>query len=210
MAGVIYVLVNEAMPGMVKIGKTDGNVEDRMTQLYNGVSGLPLPFECHFAAKVEDADKTENTLHKLFSEQRINPKREFFRVDPEKVVLAISIGSFKDVTPREQPVESAEDAESVEKAKKRRSKINLQAINIPVGAELVFSRDPTKTAKVIDEKQVEFDGEITSLSASALKILKGMGYTSDNVSGSVFWMYGDETLEERRQTLDEEQFGETP
>lgn len=90
MAGVIYVFVNEAMPGLIKIGKTDGRVEDRMMQLYAGVTGLPLQFECHFAAEVENPDKAEITLHKLFAEHRVNPKREFFRVDPEKVVLAIT------------------------------------------------------------------------------------------------------------------------
>jgi hypothetical protein len=86
------------MPGLVKIGMTGDTVEARLTAL-SAATGVPLPFECHFAAEVADATRVEKTLHQLFAEVRINPKREFFRLDPEKVVLAISIGPFKEVTP---------------------------------------------------------------------------------------------------------------
>ena len=44
--GIIYVLVNEAMPGLIKIGKItkEGkSVEDRMKELDS--TGVPLPFE---------------------------------------------------------------------------------------------------------------------------------------------------------------------
>ena len=94
MPQIVYVLTNEAMPGIVKIGMTEADtVEARMAQL-NAHSGVPLPFECYFAAEVQACRRIESILHQLFSEQRINPRREFFHVDPEKVVLAISIGSF--------------------------------------------------------------------------------------------------------------------
>ena len=49
--GIIYVFVNEAMPGYVKIGKTT-NLEQRLKQLYS--TPVPLPFECIYAAKVAD------------------------------------------------------------------------------------------------------------------------------------------------------------
>jgi hypothetical protein len=44
--GIIYVIINEAMPGYTKIGKTTGSVEDRMRGL--DTSGVPLPFECFY------------------------------------------------------------------------------------------------------------------------------------------------------------------
>src|SRR5438132_10801448 len=79
----IYVLTNEAMPGIVKIGFTaQDDVEARLTQL-SSHAGVPLPFECYFAAEVQIGDglRIEKTLHQLFGEYRVNPKREFFRVD---------------------------------------------------------------------------------------------------------------------------------
>ena len=72
MANIVYVLTNEAMPGLVKIGLTTDCVETRIGQLSTH-SGVPLPFECYFAAEVNDCAKLEKTLHQLFSESRINP-----------------------------------------------------------------------------------------------------------------------------------------
>ena len=97
MPRIIYVLTNEAMPGLVKIGLTSDSVESRIANL-SASTGVPLPFECHFAAEIPEGvnlEKIEKTLHQLFAEHRINPRREFFKVEPEKVVLALSIGSFK-------------------------------------------------------------------------------------------------------------------
>lgn len=47
-----------------------------------------------FAAKVENIAVKEKTLGQLFAVRRINPKREFFEVAPEKVVLATTMGRF--------------------------------------------------------------------------------------------------------------------
>jgi len=105
MPRIIYVLTNEAMPGLVKIGLTSDSVESRIANL-SASTGVPLPFECHFAAEIPEGvnlEKIEKTLHQLFAEHRINPRREFFKVEPEKVVLALSIGSFKEVTPGRAP-----------------------------------------------------------------------------------------------------------
>ncbi|MCW8946525.1 MAG: GIY-YIG nuclease family protein, partial [Sedimenticola sp.] len=52
MTNIVYVLINESMPGYVKVGRTD-DLEQRMRSLDN--TSLPLPFECFYAAKVNDA-----------------------------------------------------------------------------------------------------------------------------------------------------------
>jgi hypothetical protein len=57
-AGIVYVLTNPAMPGLVKIGKTSQNeVSARISQLYT--TGVPLPFDCEYAVKVADMTQTE-------------------------------------------------------------------------------------------------------------------------------------------------------
>ena len=53
--GIVYVLTNPAMPKLVKIGKTGRGVETRLNDLYT--TGVPLPFEYAYAARVEDMDK---------------------------------------------------------------------------------------------------------------------------------------------------------
>ena len=206
MADVVYVLKNAAMPGLVKIGMTGDSVEVRLTQL-SAHTGVPLAFECHFAAEVKDGPKIEKLLHQLFSEQRVNPKREFFRIDPEKVVLAISIGDFVEVTPGLAQLDK-EEKEALEKVKSRRPRLRLDAIGIKPGDALEFSRDESVKATVTGDGKVDFEGEIMSLSAAALKVLMRMGYKTPTASGSEYWMFDGELLDERRRRIEANEYDE--
>lgn len=206
MPDIIYVLTNEAMPGLVKIGLTGDSVESRMAQL-SAVPGVPLPFECYYAAEVDDMNRVEKILHQLFSEHRVNTKREFFKMDPEKAVLALSIGKFHEITPGEV-VADAEEQAALAKVKSRRPRLKLSAIGIQPGAVLTFSRDEARTAQVIEGNKVALGGQSLSLSAAALNILQAMGYKTPAASGSEYWMYAGELLDERRRRLEAEQFDE--
>jgi hypothetical protein len=214
MPEIVYVLTNEAMPGLIKIGLTSDSVEARLTTL-SSHTGVPLAFECYFAAEVKDGAaevkdgaRIEKTLHQLFGEFRINPKREFFRLDPEKIVLAISIGEFKEVTPGGAQVEP-EEQEALEKVKARRPKIRLDAIGIKPGDVLSFSRDESIRATVAADGKLEYDGETLSPSAAALKALHKLGYMTPAASGSEYWMFEGELLDERRRRLEAEQFDQS-
>jgi hypothetical protein len=204
MPEIVYVLTNEAMPNIVKIGKTTDSVKARLSAL-NSHSGVPLPFECYFAAEVENCTKTEGILHKLFSDNRINPKREFFSIEPEKIVLAISLGDFTDVTEVDSDID-ADDAKAINKSKSKRSRIKLSAIGINVGDTLSFSRDDAITVSVTEENKVTLNGEVMSLSASALKIFNDKGYKTTSVSGSDYWMFEGELLDERRKRIEADSF----
>ena len=47
----------------------------------------------------------------------------------------------------------------------RRPPVNFSKCGIPLGAELVFTEDPSIIVKVVSERKVEYNGEITSMSA---------------------------------------------
>lgn len=54
-SGIVYVLTNPAMPGLVKIGQTKRDKMDaRLKELYG--TGVPLPFECQYACRVTAAE----------------------------------------------------------------------------------------------------------------------------------------------------------
>ncbi len=74
-------------------------------------------------------------------------------------------------------------------------------VEIPPGSEIVFSRDETIKAKVVDNRFIELNGEMTRLSASAQKLL-GYDYM---VQGPAYWMYEGETLDERRKRIEGEE-----
>ena len=95
--GTVYVLTNPAMPGMVKIGKTTRDVSLRLLDLYS--TGVPLPFECEYAALVKDVDKTEKAFHNAFEQSRVNPKREFFNIKPLQAIDLLKLMAIQDVTP---------------------------------------------------------------------------------------------------------------
>lgn len=79
--GIVYLLTDPVMPGLVKIGMTaQEDIDKRMKELYT--TGVPVPFECQYACKVDKNDclKIEKALHKAFEPNRVNATREFFRI----------------------------------------------------------------------------------------------------------------------------------
>jgi len=198
MKEIIYILINEAMPGYVKIGKTSTSLEQRVKELSSSTS-VPLPFTCFYACIVNNASFVEHQLHDAFDNNRVNPKREFFQISPERIVSALKLAEIEDITPKKDLIESHEDREALNEVhKEMREKFNFKMVHLSIGTELVFSRDKNIKAKVVDDKSIEFEGKTTSLSASAQKIL-GYDY---KVQGTAYWMFEDETLDERRRRIE--------
>ena len=116
-------------------------------------------------------------------------------------MAALKLAEIENVTPKKDFVETQEDQQALNQARTRRAVFNFKMVDIPVGAELIFSRDENIKAKVIDNKSVEYNGEITSLPTSAQKIL-GYDY---GIAGTDYWMYEGETLDERRRRFESEE-----
>lgn len=202
MSEIIYVLSNEAMPGYVKVGRTTTSLEQRVNELSRSTS-VPLPFTVTYACTVENSTFVESQLHDIFADYRVNPRREFFNVDPERVVAAAKLAEIEDITPKSDIVESQEDQKALNVARQKRSRFNFNMVDIPLGAELYFSRDPNITARVIGASgsdTIDFRGKHTSLSQSAQEILS---YTN-RVAGTAYWSYDGETLDERRKRMEEQ------
>jgi hypothetical protein len=96
-AEIVYVLSNPSMHGLLKIGMTDrGDLKTRMKELYT--TGVPLPFDCVYACIVEDNAEVEKTMHEKFSKYRVNTRREFFKIDAERVIGALKKYEITDIT----------------------------------------------------------------------------------------------------------------
>lgn len=201
MVEIVYVLTNEAMPGLIKIGRTTTTVEQRMREL--DTSSIPLPFICYYAAIVRNANIVERKLHDAFGDHRVRLSREFFRLDPFRAKSALELAALEDVTPRNDVVDSIEDGEALQRATDRRGFFRFSSADIYTGAVIFFARDPSLTATVINDREILFEGETTSLSAAALKAIRRLGYQWKTVAGPDFWLFEDETLSERRRRLEE-------
>lgn len=204
MPEIVYVLTNDAMKDMVKIGRTTTSVEQRMKELDN--TSLPLPFQCYFAGEVVDSAHVESHLHKAFADKRVRNNREFFKVAPEQVRAALLIASPREVTPRVDVVVDQSDVQAIKNAaasEERRSRLKFSDLDIPVGSILFFSKDEKYTCKVIGDGKVLFEDQTMSPSAAALAVVRELGYQWSAVSGSDYWVYEDETLTARRIRLED-------
>lgn len=87
--GFIYALSNPSMPGLLKIGATEGRVEKRMKEL-SRPTGVPTPFRCEFHLPVYEILRVaERRVHKHLDQWRDSNYREFFKIDPEAAKILI-------------------------------------------------------------------------------------------------------------------------
>ena len=201
MPKIIYILTNPTMQDVVKIGRTR-NLESRMSSLYK--TNIPVPFECYFACTVANMEDAEKSIHDIFLDYRINPKREFFRVDPERVVSALRMIMIEEVTPNIDIVEDEIDQKSLDRERLNRARFNFEMVKIEPNSELTFYRDPSLKAIVLNNKNIEFEGNTHTPSSAALIISHRMGFKWKSIQGPKYWVFEGETLIERRSRMENE------
>ena len=194
--GIVYLLTNPVMPGLVKIGMTtQEDIDKRMRELYT--TGVPVPFECQYAYRVKKSDcaKIEKALHTAFSPQRINANREFFRIQVDQAKAILEQFHHEDVTEsvsdeiRNDLTE--EDKAATIKAQVHRPALNfyemgMQKVDVPV-----WKDDPSITVTIISERKVLYEGKETHIGWLSA-ILKG--YNTRHISPGAHWLYKDRLL----------------
>ena len=197
MSKIVYILTNESMPDTIKVGITD-NLDRRVRELDN--TSTPLPFECYYAVEVENASAIEKKIHEGLDDKRVRQNREFFNATPEQAKAILEIAEVmggKNVTPKEDIVETPQDKQALENARKKRGRIDYFGIlGIQKGTTLTFSKDKNITCVVSDNGKIIFRDKETSLSGSALIVTNEMGYDWGQVQGAGYWCYQGKTLRE--------------
>lgn len=179
--GYIYIMTNPCLLDMVKIGYSK-DVEKRRKQL----STTALPYEYEIYATYETNGNLEDKkLHELIDNLnhrlRVSKDREFFSMSPEEAYGLLE--SIAIISGTQDKIIKFKEETTVNEIKSKRSPINFEKCNIPIGAELVFVENPDVVAIVVGNRKVKYNGEITSLSA----IAKGIkGYP---VAGPLFFSY---------------------
>ncbi len=194
---IIYVLTNPAMPGLVKIGKTTQlEVDGRMRQLYS--TGVPVPFDCAFACQVKDAAEVEKALHYAFGNTRINPNREFFKIEADRVISVLKLLKIDDITAQfehqlEADIEEVDKQSSQQLKDTKRPRMDFYELGIPYGSILV-SKDGVMQVKVVEAKKVDLNGEVCSLTEATRKLLSLVdGY---QIQPSPYWTFNGKTVKE--------------
>ena len=207
--GIIYCLTNPEMPDLVKIGLVESvdvdALKSRMSRLYS--TGVPVPFELHYAVTVDDVREAEKFMHDAFDNVRENPRREFFRIDPARIVSAMRLTRGEEVRVDDTPDGDSEisqvDIDARNRARQRENKkasnFKFSDTDIPVEeAELQFVQDSSITATIVGDKKIKFEDEEMSLSGAAKIILERKGRYG-SVAGTKYWEYNGKTLYEWRE-----------
>ncbi len=142
--GIVYAATNPLMPGLVKIGGTSrANVQARLDELSS--TGVPAPFTCEIARRVDHYLEVESALHTVFEPSRVPSGREFFQVTLDQVAAALNLADGEDVTPpgKDDEVEFAVGQTVVDRSGRRgeieRITKAMYHLRDPEGGEL-FSR----------------------------------------------------------------------
>ena len=197
--GIVYVLTNEAMPSMIKIGRTSGEGVERRVAELSRASGVPLPFQVAVARVVHDAAVVERALHVAFAPDRVNPAREFFAIDAYRAVALINAFPGRDLTPQaeqaaEREIERAEPG-AVQAARLynrgHRPDLSFSDIGVPIGGVIRQTRTGDE-ARVFEPRRVEFRGEVMSLTR-AQRLATGVEHS---VRAAPYWSYEGRSLAE--------------
>lgn len=213
--GVIYILTNPSFPEYVKIGYAD-DVDKRLKQLNNSEC-IPFAFRVYATYEVS-ARLTDMKVHTMID--KINPnlrsvenyngktrKREFYAMSPEDAYSIFEAMAEINGCPEklrlyglteEEAKQEAEAKEIDEAAKSRAEAFRFAMCGIEIGDSVDYcnSRQPdiSVSCKVVDDKQVEFNGETMSLT-SVVRILSGV----KNPAGPAYFKFKGEWLNDIRR-----------
>jgi len=86
----IYILENDTMPGLVKIGFTKNKPSERVKQI-NAATGVALDFDVKYQYPCFNAHDLEKEIHIYLESQgfRVNKKKEFFNITVEQAISVI-------------------------------------------------------------------------------------------------------------------------
>lgn len=212
--GVIYILTNPSFPEYVKIGYAD-DINKRLNQL-NRSECIPFAFRVYATYEVSSRlsdlkihaiiDKLNPNLRSVESfngKQRI---REFYAMTPEdaySILEAIAeIHGCTDKLMLAEPSTDEMQAEEIAKeidteSTERATNFSFAKCNIPVGEKIEYCSNPKIIAIVVDDRNVEYNGETMSLTALA-KLLSGKKYA---IAGPKYFKYKGEWLNDIRHRL---------
>ncbi len=219
--GVIYILTNPSFPEYVKIGYAD-DVKRRLKEL-NRSECIPFAFRIYATYEVNSRlsdikihsiiDKLNPNLRSIDTFEGKERKREFYAMTPEdaySILEAIAeINGRKDKLVKYNPTKSEKDEEKVaqdveEEHNDRLKPFNFNLVNIKPGEEIVFNNNASEydgtIVKVVNEKQVKYNGENWSLSALATKLSNAKW----QVAGPRYFKYKDEWLNDIRKRVESE------
>lgn len=90
--GYVYILINPSLKGLLKVGQTKKDPEERAKEISQG-TGVPTPYIVAFKEEFNDCELAERMIHIMLEEEgyRISKNREFFEAEISDIIKKIMI-----------------------------------------------------------------------------------------------------------------------
>lgn len=183
-----------AVAGLIKIGSTGSNqYKERMRFLeangYSNVAGLKR----NFAIEVNDYNDKEKMLQDIFVKHQVGDS-ELFALDTELVKQLLLAFEGKVIFPEEINKEKVFD--EVTEVRKQGVLFSFYKKGIQEGNTIRFIDDDSIVAKVVGEREVEYDGQKWKLSPLTAKIYeqKNKLNSSGAYQGVRYWNFNNTKL----------------
>lgn len=193
MKGIIYIMTT-AVSGLIKIGQTGvNNYQERMRNLeangYYNVAGLKK----FFAIELEDYGEKESLLHDIFNKHRVG-ESELFALDQELIRQLLL--SFKGKIIYPENIDQEKEFDEVSKVREESRLFTFYRKGLRNGDIIVFKGDDNITARIVGEREVEYENQIWKLSPLVYKIQEQRGKLSPSgaYSGADYFKYKGKTL----------------
>lgn len=175
------------MPEICKVGVTN-SIEKRLRDLNK--TGIPTRFQLYEKFELENVDILEQKILQHFAKQRINRKREFLQIHPERICDFVM------------------DNKNIRQEQEQEVKNKFVKLGIKEGEILRFKEGDEIyndiIARVVNPNSIRpiiYNGKQLSLSVAAKDILeKRFDKKWKAVQGTIFWTHKGETI---RELMDE-------
>ena len=223
--GAIYILINESFPDLIKIGYAE-DVEKMIGQL-NESAVTPFPFLLYatYEAPSDFAEKgIQRIVDRLMQGRKDDQvdlqERGFYSIEPEAVYqLLEDMAIIHGRTDQLQKYQETEDMlRTIERGLKnqddeskpyrivkapgtRNKRFRFSMIGLKPGDMIQYKNDQNQSFRILNDREVEFEGKPYSLTALAMKIAgKPMG-----VQGTIYFTYKGEVLDKIRKRMEAEE-----
>ena len=207
--GYVYILTNPSFKtDYIKIGMTV-NLKERLKQLDN--TSTPLPFEVYATLETARYKDVEKLMHHIITaisaDKRIRDKREFYELSPKTAAKMLQeVGTLLDdahfTLCDEAETEKATKTENGKSS--RRPPFRFSMVGIKEGDEVIFvDCKPNITVKVADDRHIEYEGELYTMSNFTAAYIQDDKKTSSmSFCGPEHFTYKGQFLSDMRNAKD--------
>lgn len=205
--GYIYILTNPSFENYIKIGYAT-DIEKRLEEL-NRSECIPFAFRVYATYEVETT-LSDKKVHGIIDQlnpylrsiETFNGKkrvREFYAMTPEEAFSLLQamaeIHNCTDKLKLVQPTAAEKKDEAVAEEIEKTSRgefFSFEKCHIPKGAVLEYVKDSSITCTVVDDRKIEYHGEVMYMTTLA-KMLTGK---KTGIAGPIFFKYSGKNLQE--------------